>query len=418
MSHPTALRDGVLSAMAKDHFEMVVALATAMSIATDLDVQSKLRLVANAVEGRPFLVTRHNSRVWLEIGKGQEAKIRRTKIEGLPSVDLDRALKGDAGLLDTVQAAAVRAIGTASSILLPLIDSRTLPSREQFRLLRQWSPFFEHLSYKCGARLMAFLDILRPEVTVEDVVERTGSEEQLSSYWSGMHAMSHMFLLASDVGARPWLSAMADHLHWTNWTPTFPLVRERTMWLAACAARSAAAFGEPVVDKYLRKLSATTQAMKAFDALYGLTSIALSEPSIARSILLEVKSLKNSLRGESALEATFIEQSYVDAIDLISTADQDIFDSAASLSLGWHKRSKRGLATTAALCRDPTEITATGRFLGFAVLRTALAATPENFYSAENEAKRTLDISHQNIARIIARAWATSPTREEHRLLH
>ncbi len=122
---------------------MVVALATAMSIATDLDVQSKLRLVANAVEGRPFLVTRHNSRVWLEIGKGQEAKIRRTKIEGLPSVDLDRALKGDAGLLDTVQAAAVRAIGTASSILLPLIDSRTLPSREQFRLLRQWSPFFD-----------------------------------------------------------------------------------------------------------------------------------------------------------------------------------------------------------------------------------------------------------------------------------
>jgi len=56
--------------MAKDHFEMVVALATAMSIATDLDVQSKLRLVANAVEGRPFLVTRHNSQVGLEIGKG------------------------------------------------------------------------------------------------------------------------------------------------------------------------------------------------------------------------------------------------------------------------------------------------------------------------------------------------------------
>jgi hypothetical protein len=70
MNRPTAPPDGVLSAMAKDHFEMVVALATAMSIATDLDVQSKLRLVANAVEGRPFLVTRHNSQVWLEIGKG------------------------------------------------------------------------------------------------------------------------------------------------------------------------------------------------------------------------------------------------------------------------------------------------------------------------------------------------------------
>jgi hypothetical protein len=60
------------------------------------------------------------------------------------------------------------------------------------------------------------------------------------------------------------------------------------MWLAACAARSAAAFGEPVADKYWRKLSATTRAMKAFDALYGLTSIALSEPSIGRSILLKV----------------------------------------------------------------------------------------------------------------------------------
>jgi hypothetical protein len=37
---------------------------------------------------------------------------------------------------------------------------------------------------------------------------------------------------------------MADQFVWEQWTPTFALVRERTIWLAARAARLAAAFGE------------------------------------------------------------------------------------------------------------------------------------------------------------------------------
>ena len=49
----------------------------------------------------------------------------------------------------------------------------------------------------------------------------------------------------------------------------FPLMRERTVWLAACAGRSAVAFGEPAIGQYLATLSKAEHPMKAFDALFG-----------------------------------------------------------------------------------------------------------------------------------------------------
>jgi hypothetical protein len=89
---------------------------------------------------------------------------------------------------------------------------------------------------------------------------------------------------------------MAKRIQWVSWTPTFPLLRERTLWLAACAARSAIAFGIDVVEKYLRVVSHATHPVRVFDALYGLSAIALEDADAARTVLAELRSLRDALK--------------------------------------------------------------------------------------------------------------------------
>jgi hypothetical protein len=87
--------------------------------------------------------------------------------------------------------------------------------------------------------------------------------------------------IASSPAAGPWLAEMASSFTWKEWTPAFVLSREKTLWLMAAAAKSAAAFGEPVLDRYLGKLSRLDHPVKSFDALLGLVAIGLDRPDIA-----------------------------------------------------------------------------------------------------------------------------------------
>jgi hypothetical protein len=93
---------------------------------------------------------------------------------------------------------------------------------------------------------------------------------------------------------------MANSFVWENWTPSFVLLRERTFWLAAIAVRSAAAFGESVVEGYLRRLSQAKHPMMVFDALFGLTAIALANPSSKALILTELSGLRDANLAVSA----------------------------------------------------------------------------------------------------------------------
>lgn len=68
------------------------------------------------------------------------------------------------------------------------------------------------------------------------------------AYSAELSCTGQLALVASSNEARPWLADMANSFVWENWTPSFVLLRERTFWLAAIAARSAAAFGESVVE--------------------------------------------------------------------------------------------------------------------------------------------------------------------------
>ena len=193
------------------------------------------------------------------------------------------------------------------------------------------------------------------------------------------------------------------------WTPTFPLLRERTVWLSACAARSAIAFGESVVDEYLHALSSAAHPMKAFDALFGLAAIALSDPTVAQSIVSEIRSLKAALYDRDVPNVEYYERAYDDALSAISgSGDAQVFGST-SQSLGWREKSAQGLATPAALLADPTSMTGSRRFLGFMVLPTIVAMPPNSYYPQAAGTRRKLRIAEPRMAQVLSRAWGPSP---------
>jgi len=61
----------------------------------------------------------------------------------------------------------------------------------------------------------------------------------------------------------------------------------------AIAARSAAAFGESVVEGYLKRLTQAKHPMMVFDAFFGLSAIALANPSSKAAIIAELRSLRD-----------------------------------------------------------------------------------------------------------------------------
>jgi len=218
--------------------------------------------------------------------------------------------------------------------------------------------------------------------------------------------MANLIMLASDAQSRPWLNDMASQLSWTMWTPTFPLLRERTVWLAACAARSAVAFGEPVIGQYLATLSKAEHPMKAFDALFGLVAIALDRKALARSILSEIRSLKQTLDGRHVAHTDYFRMAYDDAIRVISEAGStEQAEEAERQNLDWGTRPRMGLATRAALCTDPASFSASRRFVGFSILPIVVSAAPEEHYCTTAIRWRDLDVSGGDIASIFRRAW-------------
>ncbi len=147
--------------------------------------------------------------------------------------------------------------------------------------------------------------------------------------------------------------------------------------------------------------------MKAFDALFGLVAIALGRKVVAASILSEIRSLKEALGSRHVAHADYFRMAYDDAIRVISeAASGEQPDDAKMRNLDWLAQPRMELATRAALCTDPASFSASGRFVGFSILPIVLSAAPEEHYCATATLWRDFDVSGQDIASIIRRAWA------------
>lgn len=160
-------------------------------------------------------------------------------------------------------ASRVRARDAAQTLLSPLF-SNALPTQALFAALLRWAPLIERNAYLVALRLTAYLAALRTAIP-----SLTNAEARVMRIrcWTMATKIGRLMLLASGREAGSWLLPMAKRQVWEQWTPSLPLTRERSLWLALIGARLAAATGEMVIDNYLAALARSRHPRIAYDAL-------------------------------------------------------------------------------------------------------------------------------------------------------
>jgi hypothetical protein len=392
--------------------EMATRLAAFMAIARDPQLQQRLGEIAAVDPGQEFLVGQLNDQCWLKVGQGYT--VDRKRQLGLPALSLDEAISQpefERLLLDSMKR--TRAVADANSILESLFEPSPIQSRSSFHEIFKWAPLLEQMAYKAAIRVLHVLDTLRLAVRLElDNGTRSGSTG-LQAYWQLVHVLGQLTLVTSSNEARAWLASMANSFAWADWTPTFPLVRERTFWLAAIAARSVAAFGESFVEAYLRRASQAKHPMTVFDALFGVTAIALANPSSKASILNELLSLRDTNLALAHDHSVYF-IAYESAVRTLSGSP---VEQREFRELHWRAGSATGMATRPALIGDPTALSASGEYLGFLMLPfVADSSRDEHFPKFPAHVEK--EISRGKIAAVFRRAWVTERTPPARHLLN
>jgi hypothetical protein len=384
--------------------EMAMRLAASITITRDLTLQRRLREFAQAHPEQEFLISQNGGQSWLKIAT-LGSTINRTRPPGLPALDLDELLvepEFEQTLWDSMQR--TRAANDANTVLAPLFDPSPVQLRSDFADIFEWAPLLERLAYSAAIRVLHVLEALRPAVRFE---LRDGSRARntcLEAYWQLMHVFGQLTMIASSSEARPWLANMASNFVWQEWTPSLALVRERTFWLAAIAARSAAAFGEAAVEGYLRNLSRAKHPTMVFDVLFGLTAIALANPSSKASILTELSGRRSANLATAQSHSVHL-IAYESAVRVLrdSPAERRAFP-----ELHWRAGSAKGMATPPALIGDPTTLSASGEYLGFMMLPYVIESPHDELFPTSS-AYSEREISRRKIAIAFRRAWITDP---------
>jgi hypothetical protein len=308
-----------LELLAAAQSQMVTRLAYAIAIGRDAVLQQYFARLASGDQGQPFLVSQLKRQAWLRVDRDGTSLHREPPL-GLSSIDLDEALETKPLLAQALDVAisATNAVEAAVDLLRPVFEPFPMMSRSEFQAVYGWAPLLEHLAYHSAMRALHVIDALRPTVRHDLGKERDPNSEALETYWKLIHSIGQLTLLASHSEARAWLSEMASGFVWETWTPTLILTRERTSWLGAVAAKAAIAFGETAVESYLRKLAQTEHPMMAFDALFGLSAIALANPRSTGSILNEILAGKEAHLARAKAYAGYLSGVYKSAARVLS----------------------------------------------------------------------------------------------------
>jgi len=394
--------------------EMVTQLAVAMAITRDAPLRGRLGEIAAIDPGQEFLIGQLKNQSWLKVG-GQGCTVDRKRQAGLSAIDLDEVLRTLPEFERSLQDSMQRTHSTRDSynILEALFQPSPIQSRSNFNEIFKWAPLLEQMAYKSAMRILQVLDALRSVVRLELSGSPGIGATSLHAYWQLVHALGQLTLVASSNEARPWLANMANSFAWKNWTPSFVLLRERTFWLAAIAARSAAAFGESVVEDYLRRLSQAKHPMMLFDALFGLTAIALTNPSSKAPILTELKGLRDANLALTRDHNVYL-ISYESAVRILSKPP---VERQEFRELHWRAGSPKGMATRPALIGDPTALSASGEYLGFLML-PFVTDSPQDEHLPKFPAYSEKEISRGKIAAAFCRAWVAEPASPARHLLN
>ena len=395
--------------------EMMTRLAFCIAVERDLELQRAIRRVADCAETTPLYVMPSPSRAWLLLDENRPVRLVHDVSDGVRRLAMNE-LEAGHDLWREVFAATTRvgADERAWMLLAPIFNAGASPTANQIAKLLKWAPVLEMLAYQCFTTASILIDRMRRRLLTA-TLSNTDRDGMLVDYWITLHTMGHLLTIASSPGSRPWLAEMASAFTWREWTPSFVLSRERTLWLMAAAAKSAVAFGEPVLDRYLTKLSRSDHPAKDFDALLGLVAIGLDRPDIAGAVATEIEAIGAS-KVEDRSRSGFIGPMLSCAIETLREpqAAEKLFNrltrDAASLKLEHPK-----LLGVDALRLDSTEITPEGRLLGLVALPSIIRAPLGEYYPRQSN---SLLIHPRDISLILERAWSANSLDYGPRILH
>jgi hypothetical protein len=412
----------VRTQLADDVQELVARLAFCVAAERDRAFQQRLRAAGGVGKDQPLLVRPPASRAWLMLSSRPQVGVLRDAPEGTRRLVIDEMVGPGAALQQEIIGAIWHQPGVeaeAVSLLNPLFDSELLPSREQISRLLRWAPIIEHVAYRYFTHASMFVDQLRsPLLALIDAPshDRTNA---LLGYWRCLHTMGHTLTIASTAGAGTWLSGMAASFTWENWTPTFVLLRERTLWLMIAAAKSAVAFGEGVIDKYLAKLARSDHPLKSFDALLGLVAIGLSRDDLTRSLLAELEALKVALPRDSPPGSDRVDLMFNTAIATLQAPEvsEQRFAELERSAAGRRVRGAAEILELDALRRDPTDFLPTGDVVGLLALPTIVRSELAAGYPQGQRTGRGFMLAAREINEILKRAWRTTPVADQENTL-
>jgi hypothetical protein len=395
--------------------EMVTRLAFCLAVERDPELQRAMRRVADCAESAPLYVMPSPSRAWLLLEENRPVRLVDDVPDGVRRLAMNELEAGHDLWREVFAATArVRADERAWKLLSPIFNAGASPTSNQIAKLLKWAPVLELLAYQCFTTASMLVDRVRRRLLTVPLSD-TDRDGMLVDYWTTLHTMGHLLTIASSPAARPWLAEMASAFTWREWTPSFVLSRERTLWLMAAAAKSAVAFGEPVLDRYLSKLSSSDHPIKGFDALLGLVAIGLDRPDIASAVVAEIEAIGAS-KVEDRSRPGFIGP-------MLNSAIETLREPQAAEKL--FKRSTRDAATSKlahpkllgldALRLDSTEITPEGRLLGLIALPSIIRLPLGEYYPRQSN---SLLIRPRDISLILERAWAAASSDYGPRILH
>jgi hypothetical protein len=352
-------------------------------------------------DGR-FSIWLSQAGLWLELGAPGTALVHRLPPQA-PVVDLLRACRDHAELVARLgdPARRQRAWGQAEQLLEPLFARPSPPTRRQVQALQGWEPLIERHAYWVAARLTQVIDAERPPLLAALGAERAEAGARACRYWRLVLMMAHMTLLAAAPGASGWLTEMARSFTWERWTPSFPLVRERSLYVAGIAGRAAAAFGAGVTESYLRMLAGVRSPLGAFDAVLGLSAIALADPSACGSIHRELQLRLERMRA-AGTAGTHVEGVFRSAFAVLRDPPAARQRAAAVLGLG---EPTDLLATPAVLRADAASCLASGEYLGLIALPAMIAAPMSAFFPQRVVGAARLWLSEPQILGVLRGSW-------------
>lgn len=191
--------------------------------------------------------------------------------------------------------------GKARELVGALVEG----DRTNFKKLLEWSAIIEGPAYGIATRITAALDELRPEVRAASAGHVDSGGRLVLAYYKLLETLERATLIATEPGS-PWLIEMAASFTWEVWTPSFSLVRERTVWSMLIGARAASRFGSAMIDGYLEALLRAEHNIMRIDAIVGLTAIGIREPDQRNSIVERLTRTVETLRAPNACEIALL----------------------------------------------------------------------------------------------------------------